>query len=197
MLDPVELEVRDRTWRFDASVRGTFPFARAFDFWMAYVARDLLRLGVYFRAQAIMIQIPGATNYQYLCHDSVAKDLPPGDDDPSEWLDGVDRGIVLSVLTECLHRLDAVHILEQIPEAKHIRPKELSAEWRDYLDREAKYECGLLNVVAECLDELIVQPGIVEIDCGPLPTWWQERWAQIREGGGNSIPVEPRDTRGD
>ncbi|MGD8454471.1 MAG: hypothetical protein PVJ57_21870 [Phycisphaerae bacterium] len=197
MLDPVEFEARGRLSCFTGNVRSTFPIARAPEFWMAYVARDLLRLGVYFRAQALLIQVPGATEYQYLCHDGLDNDLPHHDDDPGERLRGVERGTVVSVLIECLHRLNAPDILEQIPEVRRIEPKILADWWHDYLNREARYESGLLNVVAECLDELIVRPGVVEIDCGPLPTWWQERWAQIRKWGGNSTPVEPDDTRGD
>ena len=196
-MDPVEFEAGGRSYQFTANVRGTYPVEQAFEFWMAYVARDLLRLGVFFRAQAIMIQIPGAKDYCFLCHDDLDVKLPPGDDDPYELLNEADRGTVLSVLIECLRRLDAVAVLEQIPEAKRIHPKKLSAKWCEYLDREAKYECGLQNVVAECLDELIVRPGFVEIDCGPLPMWWQERWAKIRERGGISIPIEPDDTRRD
>ncbi len=31
-------------------------------------------------------------------------------------------------------------------------------------------------VVAECPDELIVRPGMAEIDVAPRPTWWQKWW---------------------
>ena len=181
MLKCVEFLVRNRWWRFDADIRGTFPVAQAFEFWMACVARDLLRLGVYFRAQAIMIQIPGAADYHDLCPDDVDENRPAETDDPYDWLHGVDRGTVLGVLAECLRRLDAAHILKRIPDVKRIRPKKLSAKWHKYLDRLAEYECGLLNVVAECLDELIVRPGFAAIDCGPQTTWWQDYWSKIKD----------------
>ena len=32
-------------------------------------------------------------------------------------------------------------------------------------------------VVAQCPDELIVRPGMAEIDVEPRPTWWQEWWS--------------------
>ena len=35
-------------------------------------------------------------------------------------------------------------------------------EWKAFLDRFAKIEHGLLNVIAECLDHLIVRPGMAE-----------------------------------
>ena len=179
MLGPVEFKVRGDWWRFDTSIRGTYPNTQALAFWTAYLARDLLRLGVYFRALTIMLQIPGAADYRYLCHEDMEKDSPPSADDPYGWIHGADRRTVFSVLAECLCELDAEDILKQIPEAKHTRLKKLSAKWQKYLNRESTYECGLLNVVAECLDELIIKPGLEEIDAASQGTWWHDYWSRI------------------
>ena len=40
------------------------PITKMFQIWMAEVSRDMLRLGVYFRAVGIMLQIPGAAEYE-------------------------------------------------------------------------------------------------------------------------------------
>jgi hypothetical protein len=173
---------------FMGTVRTTENPAVALQFWMAYMARGLLRLGVYSRALGIRSQIPGAANYRYLFH-SDDDDTPPDADDPDEWIRGTDPGTVLGVLAECLRRLGAdPDILKQITEVKHLRPKKLTAKWRKYLDREAKYECGLLNVASECIDELVLQPGWEEIDCGSeSTTWWQDYWAKIED----SVELRP------
>ena len=181
MLECHRISVDSRPECFNGIVRSTENLPVTFQFWMAYVARDLRRLGVCFKALSIMIQIPGAMDYRYLCHDDQDKDLPPFADDPYLRLHGVDHGTVLSVLAECLCELNAEDILKQIPEAKRIRPKKLSVEWHKYLNRESTYERGLLNVIAECLDELIVRPGIAEIDRNTGPMWWQDFWSRIED----------------
>ncbi len=69
---------------------------------------------------------------------------------------------------------------------------ELPDEWKKYLDRQATIEHGLLNVVAECLDRLLVRPGMSRIDRPaakrkePKPTWWEQWWAEIPSSGDGS-----------
>ena len=74
-MDYVEFRAGKGFWRFDLNVRGTYPLARALDFWMAELARDHLRLGLCFRALAIMLQVPGAAGYEWLGDDSLIDNL--------------------------------------------------------------------------------------------------------------------------
>ena len=164
---------------FYTDVRDTEDLPTVLQFWMAHAARDLLRLGVYFRAAALMCQIPGGARYRHVPHDDVDDDLPDHDEDPWRWVRGADPGTVFNVLAECLRRRGAAGVMKQVPGGQEYERIELSAEWKDYLDRRAKTKHGLLNVIAECLDELIVRPGMAEIDAEPQPTWWQRWWARM------------------
>ena len=83
------------------------------------------------------------------------------------------------MLADCLRRLGAAKVLRQVPGAKEYEREKLSAEWKKYLRRQAATKHGLLNVVAECLDELIVRPGMEEIDVEPRPSWGQEWWSRL------------------
>ena len=162
-----------------AQVRSTEDLPTVLQFWMAHVARDLLRLGIYFQAAALMCQIPGGARYRRIFHDDVDDNLPKSDEDPWYWVRRVNRNTAFNVLAECLRRLGAAGVMKQVPAGKDYEPIELSAEWKDYLDRRAELKHGLLNVIAECLDELIVRPGMEEIDAEPYPTWWQRWWARM------------------
>ena len=68
MLHPNTLD-SDEENDYWVSVRRTEDLPGMFQFWLAYVARDLLRLGVFFRAAAIMAQLPGAGAYRPLGYD--------------------------------------------------------------------------------------------------------------------------------
>ena len=68
-----------------------------------------------------------------------------------------------------------------MPGGKDYEPEELSEEWTNFLDGWSRIEFGLLNIVGEILDELIVRPGMAEIDVAPRPTWWQEWWDRIND----------------
>ena len=164
---------------FFLDVRSSEELPVALQFWMSYVARDLLQLGVYFRAAVIMLQVPGAGRYQFASYEDLDPDAGDEDDDPERWVGGVDRDIVFSVLAECLRRLEAEDLMEQVPGAKTCERQKLSTNWEEYLDRQAETEHRLLNVIAECLDELIVRPGMAEIDLEPRPTWWQKWWSAM------------------
>ena len=179
MLESHAFDCRGREGHFYAEVRETENLPTTLQFWMAQMARDLLRLGVYFRAAALMCQIPGGAQYRRLEYDDNEDRGPNEDEEPWLWVRRVDRGTASNVLAECLRRLGAVGVLKQIPEAKGYERQELSKEWQAYLDRHAKLKHGLLNVVAQCLDELIVRPGTEEIDIKPHSTWWQRWWSRM------------------
>jgi hypothetical protein len=168
-----------REANFWTDVRTTEDLPKVLEFWMAQFARDLLRLGVYFRAAALMCQIPGGARYRCVHYDDIDDELPNDDEDPRYWVGRADDPTVLNVLGECLRRLGATPVMRQVPGGKDYERRELSAKWKKYLDRHAKIKHGLLNVVAECLDRLIVRPGMEEIDTEPYSTWWQRWWSRM------------------
>ncbi len=179
MLELDDFEIDGKVTGFSPDVRSTENLPVTLQFWMGYVARDLLQLGVFFRAAAVMAQVPGADRYRFMLFDDLDDDVPNQDEDPTRWVRDADADTVFNVLAECLRRLEAEHLIEQVPGAPDYERQELSAEWIEYLDRHAKFEQGLLNVVAQCLDDLIVTPGMAEIDDKPQATWWQKWWAAL------------------
>ncbi len=179
MLQSPTFNIDGRLEDFYPELRSSTDLPVTLQFWMAYVARDLLQLGVFFRAAAIMLQLPGAGRYQVMHYDDCDDDLRDQDEDPQRWVRGADRDTIFNVLAECLRRLGAAKVIKQVPGAKQYEREELSDEWKKYLGRQAEIKHGLLNVVAECLDELIVRPGMAEIDVEPRPSWWQEWWSML------------------
>ncbi len=179
MLQTDGFEIDGEMVCFFPDVRGSDGLPVALQFWAAYVARDLLQLGVLFRAAAIMLQVPGAGRYEVELYDDANDELGDQDEDPQCWVGGAERDTVFTVLAECLRRLGAADLMEQVPGAADYEREELSAKWKKYLGRRAETKHGLLNVVAECLDELIVRPGMAEIDAEPRPSWWQKWWSKM------------------
>ena len=162
------MQVHDGDKRFElvTDVSGSEPLTMAFQFWMAEVARDMLRLGVYFRAVAIMLQIPGAAEYQWV------EDEGENENETPNLIAGSGQNTLRNVLAECLERLGAKPLMEQVAGADY-EAEELSDEWRAVLDKREKVKNGLLTVVAECLDKLVVRPGMEEIGQADEPHWWQ------------------------
>ncbi len=151
-----EMDLRDAEGLFHVglSVRGTDRLLRALQFWMVQFTREQQTLAVYFRAVALMLQLPGGARYEY------AKALDALDD-----LRGVDRGTVLDLLAAALERLQAAELIRQVPGGRAHERRALSEELAGMLA--ARDRNGLLNVVAECLDYLIVRAGAAEIDARP------------------------------
>jgi hypothetical protein len=150
-------------------VRGSERMPLVFQFWTAELARDVLRLGVYFSALGVMLQVPGAAEYEWVSDDEL-------DDRTHDRVRESAADELLDVLAECLQRVGApAELLRQVPGAADREPGEISAEWKQFLNERGVQKNGLLNVVAECLDELIVRPGLTEIDEPPELPWWQ-RW---------------------
>jgi hypothetical protein len=162
-----------------ASIRQTENPRGAIQYWMARLARDTLRIGVYLRAVALWYRIPGTGRYRWRSYDDVDDNAPNSDEDPARWLDGADRFTLLNVLADCLRRLRAEWVLRDVPGGRKFRAEGLSEEWTAYLDRLAGFENGILSVVAQCLDQLIVYPGMAELHEAPHPTWWQKWWARM------------------
>jgi hypothetical protein len=168
-----------RELAFYTELRSTQNVPAAFCFWLAEEARRLLQIAAYFRAAAIMCQIPGGARYNLILYDDDDPKVPNEDQDPAKWIRGTDRQTVLTVLAECLRRLGVPAIMNQVPGVRSHRPRRLSKRWTAYLDRHARIKSGLLNVVAECLDELMVRPGLAKIESLPATTCWQRWCSQI------------------
>lgn len=144
------------------------PITRMFQIWMAELSRDMLRLGVYFHALGIMLQIPGVADYEW---ETDEDDENEYDEDPLFL--SADEDTVFTVLAEALERLGAGHLMAQLPDAD-CETVELDDEWTEMLDRRQEQENGLLSVVAVCLDRLIVDPGMAEIVRVPEQPWWNQ-----------------------
>ena len=142
-------------------VSGSEPLPMVFQIWMAEVSRDMLRMGIYFRAVGIMLQIPGAAAYEFFSDESETFDL----------MKKTKPNILLNVLVECLDRLGVKELMKQVPAPDYFE-EDLPEAWNTLLDEREKITNGLLQVVTECLDELVVIPGMKEIaEAGERP-WW-------------------------
>ena len=166
--DSMEIKDGNKLYPLHLCTSGSEPLPLVFEFWMAELARDHLRLGVYFRAVAIMLQIPGAAKYEWV-----------GDDEENEYetpdlVRASSRDELLGALGECFRRLGAEQLIDQLPDPD-AAGQEVSDDWAKLLDKRGKVDNGLLNVVAECLDKLIVRPGLAEITAPVTEPWWQ-RW---------------------
>lgn len=160
----IHIRAGEKLYPLHLYVSGSEPLPMVFQFWMGEVARDFLRLGVYFRAVGIMLQIPGAAAYEFFSDESEAFEL----------IRETKPNILLNVLVECLDRLGVKELMEQVP-APDYYEEELPEAWTTLLDEREKMKNGLLHVVAECLDELMVKPGMTEIADADEPHWWH-RW---------------------
>ncbi len=159
------------------SVRRTPPLPRVLDLWRVQSLQEHACNNVYFQALTIMLQVPGSARYEYV--------KAP---DALEHLTGFERGTVLDLLAAALDRLDAVELIEQVrgrePHERRALPDKLAERLA------ARDQNGLLNVVAECLDELIVRPGTAAIEAvTPANAWppWTPRSQPGRRG-----PAKPK-----
>ena len=175
-----------RPWMFRLKEPDGFPAAdvrlvenipATLQAWMAHLAREMLRLGVFFRAAAFMALVPGAAKYESIIYDDHNDDVPDEEHDPVEQLADAETHIVYAVLVECLRRLKAEDLIEKIPVTVK-RDERLSAEWVEFLDAQQHCEFAYQNVVAVCLNLLIVKPGMAEINQQGCATWWQKYWAK-------------------
>ena len=126
-------------------------------------------LGGYFQAAAIMLQLPGAGEYEFVGYEGELCDL----------VKATQQNELLNVLGTCLDKLGVKELMSQVP-APDYHTEELSEEWTAWLDKEQDVKNGLLNVVAECLDALVIRPGNAEIEKANELSWWQ-RWVPDRE----------------
>ncbi|MGD8454018.1 MAG: hypothetical protein PVJ57_19565 [Phycisphaerae bacterium] len=179
-----------RSHEFTMNGMNEQRFARVLDaedlpsmvqFWVAHVARDLLRLGVYFRAATLFQQVPGGPRYRTIIYDVAGPDGLDHEDHPYFWVKNANRKTVLDVLAECLRRLGAAGFMKRVPGGENHTPEELPDKWVAYVERHAAVKHGLLSLVGACLDELIVEAELAEIDDAPRAMWWQKWWARMND----------------
>jgi len=164
--EAMQIRDGDELYLVTVLLRNSSRLPLVFEWWMAELARDHLRLGVYFRAVAIMLQLPGAAGFERVDSE---------DDEIRRQVGGSDAEELLNVLAEALARLDVADVLRQVPGGTTLTPEPPGHAWKVLLEKWEGLENGLLNIIAACLDELIIKPGLVEIDEADELRWWQ-RW---------------------
>ena len=165
------------------SVRRTAPLPRVLDLWRVQSLQEHACNNVYFQALTVMLQLPGSARYEYVQAPDALEDLS-----------GVERGTVLDLLAAALARLDAAELIEQVRGSELHEGQALPDQFAEQLA--ARDHNGLLNVVAECLDALIVRPGTAAIEAlTPANEWppWPPRSQRGRRGRRN----QRSDAKGD
>jgi hypothetical protein len=125
-------------------------------------------LAGYLHAVAVLLQIPGGAAYHYADNEV--------DDELWGLIWSRDPGLTFGVLAAALKQLDAPHVLGQVTGGGDYPRGGLSRRVRVHLAKRDRN--GLLNVVAECLDRLLVVPeleeeaALYEIDPRPRRRWW-------------------------
>ena len=161
--DNMQFRDGDEIYSLHLGVRASFPLTSIFKFWMAEVARDMLRLGVYFDALTVMMQVPGAAGYGwYSDNENKIDDL----------IRESDRETVMDGLAACLDKVGAIHLMKQIPGWFADGRDQPPEPWRQLIQELAEEKHGLLNLIATCLDDLLVDPGMAEIDRAVEVPWW-------------------------
>ncbi len=143
------------------SVYSSRRLPMVFQYWMAEVSRDILRLGVFFRSAGVMLQVPGAAALDW-----------DSDDEAEMLMVHSERGMLCNALAEALERLGVKHLMDQLDELECVEDDELTDEWRDLLKLRQGQKHGLTNLIALLLDHLVLYPGMKEIDTAAEPHWW-------------------------
>ena len=106
-------------------------------------------LGAYFQAVAIMLQLPGGVSYEWLHEDA---------DDAEEFIWAADRDMLFSILAYAVEHLDAKAVLDQVQGGDSYKPREVPVDFQlNLVQRDGN---GVLNLVAICLDRLMVIPEL-------------------------------------
>lgn len=166
-----EYVVRDdgaRNVRVYELVRFSDHLPGMFAFLMGELEEEHRRLRVYFQALLIVLQLPGGDEYEY---EGLLDGL-------EERIAACDRNTLFNVLRRCINQLVArersirIHelggragkisrkIIEQVPGGEDYRVEAPPAALRGRIDQLDGN--GLLNVVAECLDRLMIHPLLGE-----------------------------------
>lgn len=151
MLKPVNWEEGERLLQVGRLVHYSDRLPGVFRARMKQLEAIHRWLGAYFGAVGIMLQIPGAAEYEWLSEDG---------DDAGDFVWTADRDMLLSILAEVLDRLDAGALIHQVPGAETYKARKLPVELR--LTLAERDDNSLMNIVAKCLDRLMVIPELGE-----------------------------------
>lgn len=150
MLEPIITREGDQVTQLSDEVRFTDRLTDVFRCRMDQLEAVHRWLAGYFQAVGILLQIPGAADYRY--HEYAS------DDDLWDLIWNPDTKSTLNILAATLERLDAGKLLRQVPGGEGLKRRPLPVEARVRLAERDRL--GLLNVVADCLDRLLVVPNI-------------------------------------
>ena len=150
----------DETVGLIMSVYGAKRLPMVFQYWMAELSRDILRLGVFFRCTGVMLQVPGTAAFEWV-----------DDQETEQLMVHSEHGELCNVLAEAFERLGVKHLMDQLDELECL-DDELREEWEDLLKRRQGQKGGLLNMIMLLLDKLVLHPGMKEIDTAAEPHWW-------------------------
>ncbi len=110
-------------------------------------------LGGYLQGVAVMLQLPGGASYEW---------LPDDADDAEEFIWTTDRDMLFCLLAHALEHLDAKAVMEQVPGGDSYKPRRVPTKFQlKLVQRDGN---GVLNLVAICLDRLMVIPELPEED---------------------------------
>ncbi len=167
MLEPIIWRENGEVRRFNQLVQYSDRLPSVFRQRLEQLQAVHRWLAGYFQAVGILLQIPGATEYRCT------------DDERTNFWDFIwtrDTRMTLTFLAAVLGQLEAEELMAQVPGGTDYRPRRLP---RDVQTRLAGLDVvELIDVVAACLDRLLVVPELlVEAEhygIDPLPGrgWW-------------------------
>ena len=170
MLEPVNWSEGGRRFQAGSRLRYSDRPGDMFTARMGQLEAIHRWLGGLFQASAIMLQLPGGADYEYV-----------EDEDEAVWglIRHADRDTLLSILADCFERLEAAEgLMGQAAGGMDYERCELPVDFRLTVAEQDRN--GVLNVVAECLDRLLVIHKLDEeqrilYDC-PGPPRRRRRW---------------------
>ncbi len=174
MLESIKWREGGEVLQINSLVQYTDRPVRAFRARMEQLQAVHRWLAGYLHALSILVQIPGAAEYRWR--------EPANDDEALERIASADRDELLAILAAALGRLAAGELMGQVPGGERRGVCLPGPELRIALaglDRR-----GLIQVVAECLDRLLVIPHVgAEAEFHePLrgPGFWRKTWRRLR-----------------
>ena len=150
MLKSIQWREGGEILQINSLVQHTDRPVRAFRARMEQLQAVHRWLAGYLHALSILVQIPGAADYRWR--------EAPDDDEALERVALADRDELLAILAAALGRLDVTELMRQVPGGDRCVVCRPGPELRIALaglDRR-----GLIQVVAECLDRLLVIPHV-------------------------------------
>ncbi len=170
MLEPIIWREDDAVRQVDRLVRFSDRLPTVFRQRMEQLEAVHRWLAGYFQAVAILLQIPGAAEYRWT------------EDERTDFWDFIwtsDTHLTRTLLATALGNLDAKELICEVPGGEDYRSRRLPHDVHLRLALLDRNE--LLNVVAECLDRLLVVPELEDeaelygIAAPPRRWWWPFR----------------------